>query len=51
MSEPSATYFVSRDREGEVADYQMVSLPFKVNLHQPFKTPSEEGHVGDPGRH
>lgn len=45
------TYFVSWDRDGEVAGHQAVSLPFKLNLHQPFETPPEEGHVGNPGRH
>lgn len=28
-----ATYFVSRDGDGEVADHQVVGLPFKLNLH------------------
>lgn len=47
----SATYYVSRDRDGEVADWHVVSVPFKLNLHQPFKTPAEKGDFGDPSGH
>lgn len=50
-SKASATYYVSPDRDGEVADGHVVSVPFKLNLHQPFKTPAEEGDFGNPSGH
>lgn len=50
-SKALATYYVCWDGDGKVADHQGISLPFKLNLHQPFKTPSEEGHFGNPRGH
>lgn len=46
--EASATYYISWNRDGEVADHHVVSVPFKLNLHQPFKTPAEKGDFGNP---
>lgn len=49
--EASATYYISWNRDGEVADHHVVSVPFKLNLHQPFKTPAEKGDFGNPSGH
>lgn len=51
VSKALATYYVSRDRDGEVADCHVVSEPLKLDMHQPFKAPPEEGHFGNPCRH
>lgn len=50
-SKTSATYCVSWDRDGEVASCHVVSEPAQLDLHQPFKAPSEEGHLGNQRGH